>query len=119
MYRYYNANPKSNDVTDCFIRSLSCATGKSWDYTFNKISDIAQWNGTTMDNRDFILEYLDRNFIKMPKFYGTIGEASKYYDEDIILITTLGHIVCSKFGNLYDSWDSSNRPVEFIYKVKN
>lgn len=119
MYRYYNANPKRNDVTDCFIRSLSCATGKSWDYTYNKISDIAQWNGTTMDNRDFILEYLDRNFIKMPKFKGTIGEASEYYKKDIVLITTLGHIVCSKFGILYDSWDSSNRPVEFIYKVKN
>jgi len=117
MYKYYNANPKNNDVTDCFIRSLSCATGKSWDYTYNKISDIAQWNGTTMDNRDFIIEYLERNFKRMPKFYGTIGEASDFYKNSIILITTRGHIVCSKFGTLYDSWDSSHRPVEFIYKV--
>lgn len=117
MYKYYNANPLKNDIADCFIRSLSCATNKSWDYTYNKISDIAQWNGVTMDDRDFIIEYLDRNFKRMPKFYGTIGQASEFYKDDVILITTIGHIVCSKFGNIYDTWDSSKREVEFIWKI--
>lgn len=117
MYNHYNLNPRNNNVTDCFIRSLSCATNKSWDYTYNKISDIAQWDGTTMDNRDFIIEYLDRNYNRMPKFYGTIGEASKYYKDNIILITTIGHIVCSKYGEIYDTWDSSNREVEFIWCI--
>ena len=118
MYKYYNANAKNNDVTDCFIRSLSCATGESWDNTFNKISDMAQWNGTTMDNRDFILEYLDRHYKRMPKFNGTIGEASEYYCDNIVLVTTRGHIVCCKYGNVLDTFDSSNRPVEFIWLVK-
>lgn len=117
MYTHYNANPMNNNVADCFIRSLSCATNKSWDYTYNKISDIAQWNGTTMDNRDFILEYLDRNYERMPKFYGTIGEASEFYRDNIILVTTSGHIVCSKYGQLYDTWDSSNCEVEFIWII--
>lgn len=117
-YRYFNANPNNNNVTDCFIRSLSCATNKSWDYTYNKISDMAQWNGTTMDNRDFIIEYLDRNFERLPKFYGTISDASNFYEDNIILITTRGHIVCSKYGIIYDTWDSSNRKVEFIWEVK-
>lgn len=118
MYRYYNANPNNNNVTDCFIRSLSVATSKSWDYTYNKISDMAQWNGTTMDNRAFIIKYLDRNFKRMPKFHGTIGEASDYYYDSIILITTPGHIVCSKKGILYDTWDSSNKEAEYIWKVE-
>lgn len=117
-YRFYNANPKKNNVTDCFIRSLSCATGESWDHTFNKISDMAQWNGTTMDDRAFIIEYLDRHFKRMPKFTGTIGEASDCYKTNIILITTPGHIVCSKYGMLYDTWDSSNKEAEYIWKVK-
>lgn len=116
-YRYYNSNPKNNNVTDCFIRSLSVATGESWDYTYNKISDIAQWNGTTMDDRDFIIEYLDRNFERMPKFYGTIGEASKYYKNNVVLISTRGHIVCSCYNNLYDTWDSSNEEAEYIWRV--
>lgn len=117
MFRYYNANPNKNKVADCFIRSLSCATNKSWDYTYNKISDIAQWEGTTMDNRDFILEYLDRNYERMPKFYGTIEEASEYYKDNIILVTTIGHIVCSKYGEIYDTWNSSDRKVEFIWII--
>lgn len=118
MYRFYNANPKNNNITDCFIRALSCATGESWDHTYNKISDLAQWDGNTMDNRNFIIKYLDRNFRRMPKFYGTIGEASNFYSDNIILISTPGHIVCSKFGNVYDSWDSSYEEAEFIWLVE-
>lgn len=117
MYLNYNANPLDNNVTDCFIRSLSCATDKSWDYTYNKISDIAQWEGTTMDNNRFIIKYLDRFYERMPKFYGTIREASRYYKDDIILITTPGHIVCSKYGNIFDTWNSANKPVEYIWLV--
>lgn len=117
-YKNYNANPRNNNATDCFIRSLSCATNKSWDYTYGKISDIAQWEGTTMDNRDFIIEYLDRNYTRAPMFKGTLGEASDYYCDNIILITTRGHIVCSKYGTIYDTWNSSNRYVEFIWIVK-
>lgn len=117
MYRYMNKNPRNNNATDCFIRSLSCATNKSWDYTYNMISNLAQWEATTMDNRDFILEYLDRNYERMPKFYGTISDASDFYKDNVILITTKGHIVCSKFGTLYDTWDSSGREVEFIWLI--
>lgn len=117
-YRYFNANPLNNNITDCFIRSLSCATNKSWDYIYNKISNMAQWNGTTMDNAEFIIEYLDRNYSRMPTFHGTIGEASDYYRHNVILVTTRGHIVCCKYGNVVDTWDSSNRDVEFIWKVE-
>lgn len=117
-YRYYNANPLNNNITDCFIRSLSCATGKSWDETYERISDMAQWAGMTMDNRDFILEYLDRHYERLPRFYGTIGEASKKYKNNTILVTTPGHIVCCKQGNVLDSWDSSNKQVEYIWKVR-
>lgn len=118
MYRYYNANPRNNSVTDCFIRSLSVALDLPWDAVYSKISDIAQWEGTTMDNRDFVLEYLDRNFLRQPKFYGTIGEASRFYKDNIVLITTRGHIVASKYGQVIDTWDSTKRKVEFIWIVE-
>ena len=116
-YKFYNANARNRMSQDCFIRSLSCATNKSWDYTYNMLSDIAQWEGTMMDDRDFVLQYLDRNYERLPKFYGTIGEASECYEDSIILITTRGHIVCSKYGTLYDTWDSSKREVEYIWLI--
>lgn len=42
MYKYYNANPLGKIQSDCFLRALSCATNKSWDYVYENISDIAQ-----------------------------------------------------------------------------
>lgn len=117
-YQFYNANARGRIENDCFIRSLSCATGRSWDYTYNLISDIAQMQGTMMDDKEFVIEYLDTMFERMPEFYGTIADASDYYCDSIILITTPGHIVCSKFGTVYDTWNSIDKEVEHIWLVE-
>lgn len=117
-YQFYNANALGKLENDCFIRALSCSIGKSWDYTYDMISNEAQRQGTMMDDRKFVVEFLDDNFERMPKFYGTLSDASNYYKDSIVLITTKGHIVCSKYGVLYDTWNSSNREVEYIWLVR-
>lgn len=117
-YTFYNANPQGNNVTDCFIRSLSTATNRSWDSVYDEISHLARINATTMDDKLFIISYLDRHFTRMPKFHGTIRDASHKYKNDILLITTPGHIVCSKYGTIYDTWDSSLKEVEYIWLIK-
>ena len=116
-YRKYNANPRNNSVTDCFIRSLAVVTDESWDYTYNKISDIAQWEGTTMDNRDFILEYLDRRYKRVPFVEEYIGEFAENHPRGKYLITTKGHIVACVDGYIIDSWDSRYRKIEYVWKI--
>lgn len=117
-YRYYNANALGKLQSDCFLRSLSCATGKSWDYVYEHISDIAQMQGMMMDNAEFVLKYLDRIYKRVPFKNGmTIGEVSTKYKYNILLITTKGHIVCSKYGNVYDTFDSTNRLAEYAWIV--
>lgn len=119
MYKYYNANALGKLQPDCFLRSLSCATGKSWDYIYEHISDIAQAQGMMMDNAEFVLNYLDRRYERVPFKRGmTIGEVSAKYKDNILLITTKGHIVCSKYGNVYDTFDSTNRLAEYVWIVK-
>ena len=54
MYKYYNANSLGNFVNDCTVRAISLAEGTSWDYTYDKMGDIAQRHGTMMDDRSFI-----------------------------------------------------------------
>ena len=99
-YSFYNANPFGKNQSDCFLRALSCATSKSWDYIYEKISDIAQSQGMMMDDRDFVLDYLDRRYIRVPFKKGmTVNEVSKKYNNHILLITMKGHIVCSKYRN--------------------
>ena len=118
MYKYSNANPLNRYEDDCVIRAISCATGKSWDYVYDYLSDIAQYEGTLLDKRDFVINYLDKTFCRLYGIYGSIGEVSGMFPNSTLLITTRGHIVCSKNGIIYDTFDPRDRQVEFVWLVK-
>lgn len=118
-YTYYNANPLGKIQSDCPIRAISCATGKSWDYVYEHLSDIAQSQGAMMNDGAFLLDYLDRRYERVPfKEGSTVYEVAKKYKDNIILITMRGHIVCAKYGRIYDTFDSTNREAEFVWIVK-
>lgn len=96
-YRYLNNNALGRFQNDCTVRSIACATGKSWDYVYEHLSDIAQSQGTMMDDREFIIEYLDRRYKRIPFARGTVGEIAEKYKNNIVLITVPNHITCAKF----------------------
>ena len=118
MYKFYNANALNKYEDDCVIRAISCATDKSWDYVYDYLSDIAQYEGTLLDKRDFVLKYLDRTYQRLANMYGTVGGISKMFPDNILLISMRGHIVCSKYGVIYDTFDCRNRTVEYVWLVK-
>jgi len=118
MYKFYNANAVNRFTDDCVIRAISCATGKSWDYVYDYLSDLAQYEGTLFDKRDFVINYLNRTFHRLEGVYGTIGEVSGMFPNSTLLITTRGHIVCSKNGIVYDTFDPRDREVEYVWLVK-
>ena len=118
MYKFYNANAVNRFEDDCVIRSISCATGKSWDEVYDYLSDIAQYQGTLLDKKDFVIKYLDNTFHRLYGIYGTIGEVSGMFPNSTLLITTKGHIVCSKNGIVYDTFDPRERIVEYVWLVK-
>lgn len=117
MYIYYNANVLDKHEEDCVIRSISCATGKSWDYVYDVLSDEAQLRGTMMDKRDFVINYLDLKFKRLIVNDETVGELSSRYKNNILLITMKGHITCSKYGVIYDTFDCRNRKAEYVWLV--
>ncbi len=117
MYEYYNANAVGKLDEDCTIRAISCATGKSWDSVYENLSDLAQERGTMIDNSEFIINYLDRRYKPIVTYDENIGELSSRYKDNILLITTKGHITCSKYGVIYDTWDCRNRQVEYAWLV--
>ena len=118
MYKYYNANALNKYEDDCVIRAISCATNKSWDYVYDYLSDIAQYEGTLLDKRDFVRNYLDRTYKRINGIYGSVGEISAIFPNNVILITMPGHIVCSKYGIVYDTFDCRDRQVESVWLVK-
>lgn len=117
MYKFYNANAVNRFTDDCVIRAISCATNKSWDYVYDYLSDIAQYEGTLFDKREFVINYLDRTYTRIPNLYGSVGEISAKFPYNTILITMNGHIVCSKNGVIYDTFDCRNREVEYVWLV--
>lgn len=118
MYKYYNANSLGNYVNDCVIRAVSTATGKTWDETYNEISDIAQRNGTMMDDRNFVRGLLNFRYKKIPNVPYTVGEVAGEYPDKILLITMDGHITCSMYGVIFDSFDCRKRIAEDAWIVK-
>ena len=118
MYRFYNANAVNKYEDDCVIRAISCATNKSWDYVYDYLSDIAQYEGTLFDKRDFVRNYLDRTYERLYGIHGTVGEISAMFPRNTILITMNGHITCSKNGIIYDTFDCRDREVENVWIVK-
>ena len=117
-YRFYNANVLGKYENDCTVRAISFATGKSWDETYERLSDIAQYEGTMMDDRNFIRKYLNNKYRRLPIKADTVGEIAAEYPDNILLITMNSHITCSKYGVIYDSFDPRDRLVEDAWLVK-
>ncbi len=72
MYVYYNANPLKKDVSDCTVRAISKAEGKTWDETYEKLTILAQKDGILLDNVDFIEKYLDKRYVRECHFSKTV-----------------------------------------------
>lgn len=118
MFEYYNANAVNRFVPDCVIRSISCATNKSWDNVYDELSDLAQYHGTMFDQRDFVLWYLDSNYEKVPYIPLKVKNVAREYPNNILLCTMKGHICCIKYGIIYDTFDPSERIVEDVWIVE-
>lgn len=119
MYKFYNANAVGNFVDDCVIRAISVAENNTWDYTYNKLSDMAQAQGRMIDDAVFVRNYLDKHYKRLPKMNVSVGELAGMYPDMILLITMKGHITCSMppNGTIIDSFDCRNRRVEDAWVV--
>lgn len=118
MYRFYNNNALGLFENDCTVRAISTATGNSWDDTYEHLSNVARIKGTMMDDKDFIRDYLDERYDRIKYIPETVGEVAGANPDNILLITMNGHITCSKYGIIYDSFDCRERIAEYCWKVR-
>lgn len=121
MFIYYNANPYGRRVNDCTVRAISLASNRSWDDTYEELSDFARIQGTMFDDVAYIDSYLD---IKYDKIYSkkdgiiTVKEFVRINNKGIYLITMLGHITCCIDGIIYDTFNPGDHLVWDAYKVE-
>ena len=118
MYKFHNNNSLGLFTNDCTIRAISTATNNTWDDTYEHLSNIARIKGKMMDDKEFVREYLDERYKRVESIPKYVGEVSGAFPNNIILITMLGHIVCSKYGVVYDSYDCRDKIAEYCWIVK-
>lgn len=93
-FKYYNANVLGNNVSDCVVRSLSLAEGISWKEEYRKLSNLAEKEGTLLDDVDFVEGYLDDRYPRQKHYAKTVGEFAEEFPKGIYLVTMPGHITC-------------------------
>ena len=96
MYKYHNQNPLGRNTADCVIRSISMAEGKSWDKTYDELSEIAQMEGRLLDDVEFVESYLDKRYKRACHYSKTVGEFAREHRKGTYLVTMQGHITCVK-----------------------
>ena len=118
MYKFHNNNVLGLYTNDCTIRAISTATNNTWDDTYEHLSNIARLQGRMMDDKYFIRDYLNERYDRIYDLPKTVGEVAGKYCDNILLISMSGHITCSKFGTVLDSFDCRQQEAEFCWVVK-
>ena len=118
MYEFYNENPLGLYEDDCVIRSISCATNRSWDEVYDELSDLAQAKGTLLDKRNFVRWYLDTHYARVINPPYKVYQVAQKYKNNIVICALYNHLVCVKYGRILDTFNPSNRVVEDVWIVK-
>ena len=85
MYQYLNRNTHQRFVDDCTVRAISLAENRTWNQTYDRLSDMARSRGMMFNSVEFIEDYLDYN----PKSNNqstpstNLIETSIFNDEDL------------------------------------
>lgn len=117
MYKFYNANARGKFHNDCTVRAISLAEGKTWDETYEELSDIAQRNGIILDDVNFIEPLLDYRYERVCYRDKYVGDFVEQNPEGTYLITMKGHITCAINGVIYDTFDCRDRVMWCAWEV--
>lgn len=121
MYQYYNNNPLGRHVNDCSVRAIALATGKSWDQTYQELSNYARKQGITFSEVEFIDQHLSEQYkkycTKQQDKVITIGDFANLKLPGRWLCTMGSHITCVIDGTIYDTFDPSDRFLWCAYYI--
>jgi hypothetical protein len=109
MYKFYNANAKGRFTNDCVVRAISLAEDKTWNETYNELSEIAQINGIILDDVEFVEPFLDSRYKRACYRETYVGDFIEQHPKGVYLITMNGHITCVIDGVLYDTFDCRDK----------
>ena len=117
-FKYYNANPYGNNITDCVIRSLSVLTNRTWREVYDELTDLAGDVGLLFDRVVFVENYLDDRCPRQCHYSKTVGEFAKEFPIGKYAVTMPYHITVVIDGVIYDTFDCSDRTMRCAWKIE-
>lgn len=106
-------------IGDCVIRAISTALDKSYTDILYQLYSISNYFNCDMLVKDcYIILLNDYYGLKCYKGMGKSAKeiANDFKDKKLILRTE-GHVLCAKYGDIYDTWDSSNEIIDIFWIV--
>lgn len=118
-----NVNPKARKTTDCVVRAISTATGKSYEDVVDGLVNTWKESGYHIGDKKCYGRYLETlGWVKckQPRRHdGTkylVGEINELiHVRERAIITMTGHMVACIEGAIIDSWDSRYRTIGNYY----
>lgn len=118
-FEYFNPNPlsikkrKNWNKCDCSIRSICGATELDWVTIYKEICDaglsIYDVPGSK-DTIDIVLK--NHGFVWVKQERGTkkltVKDFAKTHKNEVCVLSCSGHVLCTKNGKYYDTWDSGD-----------
>ncbi len=122
MWQSYNSNPQNNRADDCTVRAISKALDQNWEETFVGLCVKGFEMGDMPSANHVWNAYLrDKGFTRKavpdscPDCY-TVSQFCKDYPKGRFILALGEHVVTVINGVLYDSWDSSDEPIFYIWQ---
>lgn len=122
MWVYFNKNPAGRNVGDCSVRAVSVALSVDWETAYAMLvaqgfsdgdmpSSDAVW-GAVLRRNGFSRESLPDT---CPDCY-TAEDFCEDHPEGVYVLGFGDHTAAVVNGNIYDSWDSSLRIPQFVWR---
>ena len=119
-FMHYNANPWGLDEEDCVTRAISAALGIKYVSVGNLLELIAEYNRCDKlciccyhklleDIFGLTIEYCRGE---------TVGEIAVAHPGHKLLIRINGHLTCSMYGVVIDTWDCTDEPADCYWIVE-
>lgn len=114
-FHFYNANPKNRRTSDCVVRAIALATGKTWDEVLTGLTETALKHKQMVNDPACFGKYLESlGWIKQRQPRKPDGK--KYTGKEFYKVTKAtvvaniggGHTVCFKDGKAWDIWNCTD-----------
>ena len=120
MYKYYNPHPKGLSVDDCVKRAIVAVTGYDYAVVKRELNEYKKVTGAKSFNSIKNLRY-DEDVLKATKVSFnkemTAKEFCKKHPHGRYILDMDEHWSACVDGCIYDTWDCSNKKVNFAYEI--